>query len=179
MIRNLDITLSMTGLVVLSPVLILVYCILLLLTRSPLFFQSRIGQNKKQIRIVKFRTLNHHVQDVGSHLLSPSDITTFGHFLRKTKIDEFPQLWNVLKGDMSLVGPRPSLINQEQVIAEREKLNIYSVKPGITGKAQVAGVDMSTPKLLAKLDAEMLVDFGVKDYFTYIIKTVSKATQLN
>jgi lipopolysaccharide/colanic/teichoic acid biosynthesis glycosyltransferase len=93
--------------------------------------------------------------------------------LRRTKLDELPQLWNVLKGDMSLVGPRPNLFNQEELIAERDALGVYAVRPGITGLAQVNGIDMSTPRLLAQTDARMIADLTVMDYFRYIIMTVS------
>jgi lipopolysaccharide/colanic/teichoic acid biosynthesis glycosyltransferase len=110
---------------------------------------------------------------VASHLASTTSITRFGRFLRRTKLDELPQLWNVLKGDMSLVGPRPNLFNQEELIAERDALGVYAVRPGITGLAQVNGIDMSTPRLLARTDARMIADLTVMDYFRYIIMTVS------
>jgi lipopolysaccharide/colanic/teichoic acid biosynthesis glycosyltransferase len=110
---------------------------------------------------------------VASHLASTTSITRFGRFLRRTKLDELPQLWNVLKGDMSLVGPRPNLFNQEELIAERDALGVYAVRPGITGLAQVNGIDMSTPGLLAQTDARMIADLTVMDYFRYIIMTVS------
>ena len=86
---------------------------------------------------------------VASHLASATSITPFGNFLRKSKLDELPQLWNVLKGEMSLVGPRPCLFNQEELIAERDKRGVFEVRPGITGLAQVNTIDMSTPELLA------------------------------
>jgi len=95
------------------------------------------------------------------------------HFLRRTKLDELPQLWNVLKGEMSLVGPRPCLFNQHELIAERESRGVFAVRPGITGLAQINGIDMSTPKLLAEVDARMLQDLGARTYFAYIIKTVT------
>ena len=109
---------------------------------------------------------------VASHLASTSSITKLGGFLRKTKLDELPQLWNVLKGEMSLVGPRPGLFNQIELTAEREKLGVFSVQPGITGLAQVSEIDMSTPKLLAETDSEMIKSLNIKSYFTYIFMTV-------
>ena len=109
---------------------------------------------------------------VASHLASVSSITKLGGFLRKTKLDELPQLWNVLKGDMSLVGPRPNLFNQDELIAEREALGIYAVRPGITGLAQINEIDMSTPKLLAETDARMIREMSLRNYFSFIIQTV-------
>ena len=110
---------------------------------------------------------------VASHLASASSITPFGGFLRKTKLDELPQLWNVLKGEMSLVGPRPCLFNQEELITEREQRGVLNARPGITGLAQVNDIDMSTPELLAETDAKMLQNLTVADYFKYILMTVT------
>ncbi len=109
---------------------------------------------------------------VPSHLVDASAITTLGSFLRRTKLDELPQLWNVFKGEMSLVGPRPCLNNQEELIKEREIRNVFTVRPGITGLAQVNNIDMSTPKLLAETDAQMLVEITVTYYFKYIFMTM-------
>jgi O-antigen biosynthesis protein WbqP len=109
---------------------------------------------------------------VATHLANSASITKFGAFLRKTKLDELPQLWNVLTGDMSLVGPRPNLFNQEELIAERQALNVYSIRPGITGLAQVNEIDMSMPKLLAETDAKMIKNLTLKTYFSYILQTV-------
>ena len=109
---------------------------------------------------------------VASHLASASAITPFGKFLRRTKIDELPQLWNVLKGEMSLVGPRPCLFNQQELIDERESRGVLSVRPGITGLAQISKIDMSTPQLLAQTDARMIGELTVGKYFSYIVQTV-------
>ena len=110
---------------------------------------------------------------MASHLVDSSSITPLGRFLRKRKLDELPQLWNVLKGDMSLVGPRPSLFNQHEVIEERHLLDVYSVRPGITGLAVLNNIVMDDPKLLAQTDAKMIADFSVNKYFKYIFLTVS------
>jgi lipopolysaccharide/colanic/teichoic acid biosynthesis glycosyltransferase len=110
---------------------------------------------------------------VASHLANSSSITKFGHFLRRTKLDELPQLWNVLKGEMSLVGPRPCLFNQEELIQEREQRGVLAARPGVTGLAQVNDIDMSTPELLAETDAKMLANLTVPAFFKYIFMTVS------
>jgi lipopolysaccharide/colanic/teichoic acid biosynthesis glycosyltransferase len=112
-------------------------------------------------------------KSVASHLANRSSITKMGAFLRKTKIDELPQLINVVKGEMSIVGPRPNLFNQTELIAERDKLGVYDVLPGITGLAQVSNIDMSTPELLAKTDRQMLDSLSVSLYFRYIIATAT------
>jgi O-antigen biosynthesis protein WbqP len=109
---------------------------------------------------------------VATHLADASAITRFGHFLRRTKLDELPQLWNVLKGDMSLVGPRPCLFNQKELITERAQRGVFNYRPGITGLAQIQGIDMSTPELLAKTDAEMLKRLDLVSYFQFIFLTV-------
>tara|TARA_B100000427_G_C15114233_1_gene422897 strand:- start:171 stop:554 length:384 start_codon:yes stop_codon:yes gene_type:complete len=113
------------------------------------------------------------VASVASHLSNKSDTTRFGNFLRISKIDELPQLYNVLIGQMSLVGPRPNLYNQSQLIFERERVGVYDVRPGITGLSQIKKIDMSTPELLAKTDSKMLKTFSVYKYFYYILKTIS------
>jgi lipopolysaccharide/colanic/teichoic acid biosynthesis glycosyltransferase len=109
---------------------------------------------------------------VATHLADKDSITKFGKFLRKSKLDELPQLWNVLIGDMSLVGPRPNLYNQVDLIYEREKLGVYNVRPGITGLAQINKIDMSTPQLLAETDQEMISQLSIFTYFKYILLTI-------
>jgi len=173
MIRLLDFLFSLFGLVVGFPILILLFVIGLFDTGSPLFRQTRVGRNEKPFTLVKFRTMKKDTASVASHLASASSITRFGHFLRKTKLDELPQLWNVVKGEMSLVGPRPCLFNQEELIAERKKRGVLNYRPGITGLAQVKEIDMSTPELLAKTDAKMLESLTISDYFKYILMTVT------
>ena len=173
MIRLLDFIFSLLGLVFGFPVLLALYVIGLFDTGSPVFKQQRVGRAKKPFTLVKFRTMSVDTASVASHLASSSSITKFGHFLRKTKLDELPQLWNVLKGEMSLVGPRPCLFNQEELIAEREERGVLKARPGITGLAQVNDIDMSTPKLLAETDARMLANLNLAAYFRYILMTVS------
>lgn len=173
MIRLLDFFAALFGLLFLWPILCFVTIVGLFDTGSPIFVQVRVGRNKKPFKLIKFRTMSVETKSVASHLASNSSITKFGHFLRKTKIDELPQLINVLKGEMSLVGPRPNLFNQEQLIEEREALGVYDVKPGITGLAQVQNIDMSTPQLLAKIDKKMIDTLTLKNYFKYILLTAT------
>ncbi|WP_445427643.1 sugar transferase [Alishewanella sp. HL-SH05] len=173
LIRLLDIIFSFCGLVFGFPVLVLLTIIGLFDTGSPIFRQVRVGRNQKPFTLVKFRTMKKDTASVASHLASSSAITPFGGFLRKTKLDELPQLWNVLKGEMSLVGPRPGLFNQEELTAAREKMGVFKARPGITGLAQVNEIDMSTPELLAETDAKMLQKLTLADYFKYIFMTVA------
>ncbi|WP_429218765.1 sugar transferase [Aeromonas veronii] len=173
MIRLIDFFSAFLGLLLLCPILIIVTVIGLFDTGSPIFVQERVGRYKKPFRLIKFRTMSIDTQSVASHLASTSSITRLGAFLRKTKIDELPQLINVLKGEMSLVGPRPNLFNQEELIKERDALGVYEVLPGITGLAQVQNIDMSTPELLAKTDRQMIDSLTLTSYFRYIIMTAT------
>lgn len=169
--RPLDIIFSATGLIAASPLLIGVTVIGYLDTGSPLFIQERVGKDQKPFKLVKFRTMKVDTASVASHLADNSSITKLGKVLRKTKIDELPQLINVLKGEMSLVGPRPNLFNQNDLIEAREDMGVYNVLPGITGLAQLSGIDMSTPERLAKKDKEMIDNMSLKNYFSYIVGT--------
>ncbi|WP_339916217.1 sugar transferase [Photorhabdus stackebrandtii] len=171
-IRILDILLSLIGLICASPILISLIIIGYFDTGSPLFYQIRVGRNLTPFTLVKFRTMRTNTASVASHLVDASSITKFGSFLRRSKLDELPQLWNVLKGEMSLVGPRPCLFNQEELIIERSQRSIFDVRPGITGLSQINTIDMSTPKLLAETDAHMINSLTLIDYFRYIIQTV-------
>ena len=173
MIRLLDIFFSLIGLIITLPFLIALYFVGLFDTGSPLFKQQRVGRNKKPFILVKFRTMKVDTASVASHLASASSITPFGGFLRRTKLDELPQLWNVLKGEMNLVGPRPGLFNQQELTQQRDKYNVFAVRPGITGLAQVNDVDMSTPLKLAKLDKKMIDSLTIKTYFKLILMTVA------
>lgn len=171
MTRFLDFLISMMGIVFLSPLLLFIAILAWFDTRSPFFLQERVGIQQKPFILLKFRTMRLNTISVASHLSDPSSITPLGHYLRKTKLDELPQLLNVLKGEMSLVGPRPCLFNQKKLIAERDKRGVYNVRPGITGLAQIQGIDMSKPQLLAETDAEMLKMLSIKSYFKYIVLT--------
>ncbi|GIU14815.1 sugar transferase [Shewanella glacialipiscicola] len=173
MIRLIDFLAASFGLLLLWPVLLIVTVIGMFDTGSPVFVQTRVGKNKKPFKLIKFRTMSVETKSVASHLANNASITKLGNFLRKTKIDELPQLINVVKGDMSLVGPRPNLFNQEELIKERDALGVYDVLPGVTGLAQVQNIDMSTPKLLAETDKQMIDTLNIKNYFKYILMTVT------
>ena len=175
--RIFDFFLSLFGLIFTFPILIILILISAIETGSPLFIQVRVGKNKKPFKLIKLRSMKLNTASVATHLVDSSAVTTFGNFLRRTKLDELPQLWNVLKGEMSLVGPRPCLFNQTELMTERENLGVYLVKPGITGLAQIMGIDMSTPVLLAQTDAKMLQNLTIKNYFKYILRTVTGAGQ--
>jgi lipopolysaccharide/colanic/teichoic acid biosynthesis glycosyltransferase len=144
----------------------------LLDTGSPLFHQGRVGLNQKPFYLIKFRSMHKNTQAVATHLVQVSAITKWGAFLRRSKLDELPQLFNVFIGNMSFVGPRPNLFNQVELIKERDQLGVYQVRPGITGLAQINKIDMSTPQLLAETDAKMITQLNTFNYFKYIFLTV-------
>ncbi|WP_415883483.1 sugar transferase [Neptuniibacter sp. QD34_54] len=171
MYRFLDIVISFVALFFLWPLLLIVCLIGCFDTGSPVFLQKRVGKNQKLFTLIKFRTMKPDTASVATHLASSSSITKFGHFLRKSKVDELPQLINVLFGSMSLVGPRPCLFNQEELIAERQSRGVFDVLPGITGLSQINQIDMSTPKLLAEWDQKMINSMSLRNYFTYIVAT--------
>ena len=170
--RFLDILFSLLGLVIFLPLFFLIFIIGLFDTGSPLFIQKRVGLNLRSFKLVKFRTMKVNTLSSGTHLVDPSNITPFGYFLRKYKLDELLQLWYVFIGNMSLVGPRPCLYNQKKLINERKKRGVFNVKPGITGLAQVSGITMKTPILLSKTDLKMIKQMNLYYYFYYILKTL-------
>jgi lipopolysaccharide/colanic/teichoic acid biosynthesis glycosyltransferase len=172
MTRIFDILFSFFGILILSPIMVLLLTIGFFDTGSPLFRQERVGIKQKSFYLLKFRSMHIHAPSVATHLASASAITSLGRFLRRSKLDELPQLWNVFLGDMNLVGPRPNLFNQEELLHERDSREVYFVRPGITGLAQINKIDMSTPKLLAETDANMIRNLTVNYYFFYIFKTL-------
>lgn len=173
MIRFLDFSLAAAAMLLGLPLFIVITLIGFIETGSPLFRQERVGRFQKPFVLLKFRTMHPDTASVATHLADARAVTPFGRFLRRTKLDELPQLWNVLKGEMSLVGPRPCLLNQHELIEERAKRGVFDVRPGITGLAQINGIDMSTPKLLAETDARMLHANSIASYFRYIVLTVA------
>ena len=170
--RFFDILFSSLGLIIFSPLLIIIFIFGWFDTRSPIFLQRRVGLNLKSFTLFKFRTMKINTSSSGTHLVDPSNITFLGYFLRKYKLDELLQLWNVMIGNMSIVGPRPCLFNQKRLISERRKRGIFKVKPGITGLAQISGITMKTPKLLSITDHKMIQQMNLYYYFYYILKTL-------
>ena len=172
MIRLFDFVFSIFGIIITLPIFILIYFACFIDTGSPLFLQKRLGKSKKIFVLIKFRSMKVGTVSIPTHLANSSEVTKFGNFLRKTKLDEIPQFWNILLGDMSLVGPRPGLLDQDDLTKERQKLNVYSVKPGITGLSQINNIDMLDPTLLTEFDRKMIDEFSLKKYFYYIIMTI-------
>ena len=172
MIRLLDFFFSLFGIFILSPLLVLLLIIGLFEYSSPLFMQTRVGIHQKPFVLIKFRTMPLATKSAATHLVKNLKLSLFSSFLRKTKLDEIPQLWNVLRGEMSLVGPRPCLFNQEKLINERKKRGVFKTRPGITGLAQIKGITMKNPTLLAKTDLEMIKQVNIFNYFYYILLTI-------
>ena len=154
-----------------SPLLIFVFIVCFFESRNPIFIQQRVGMHQKPFKLFKFRTMKKNTPSKASHLINENSVTRFGKFIRLLKLDELPQLINVLNGDMSLVGPRPCLLNQSELIKLREKYNLHNVKPGITGLSQIKGIDMSDPKKLAQSDFLMISKINQIYYFKYLLLT--------
>jgi len=156
--RFLDIVLSLTAMILLAPLLLLVAILLKLESNAPVFFcQKRVGRYKKHFTIYKFRTMKKDApSEVPTHLLTNphQHITPVGRILRKTSLNEIPQLLNILKGDMSIIGPRPALWNQFDLIAERDKYGANDVRPGLSGWAQINGRDTLTDQQKARYDGD-------------------------
>lgn len=176
-LRLLDLGFSLIGIVLLSPILMITFVVLLSESNSPIFRQRRVGLKKQVFIIYKFRTMAVDTQDLPSHEVSAQNITAVGKFLRKYKIDELPQLFNVVKGEMSLVGPRPCLDSQIELIRERDRLGVFDVLPGISGRSQVGNIDMSLAKHLAESDANMISKYSIKIYFVIIFNTIFKVAK--
>lgn len=172
MFRIFDIVFSIIGIVLSSPLIFLILIACFFDTGSPVYRQKRIGKNKKFFFIIKFRTMSLETKSIPTHLINENSITKLGKFLRNYKLDELPQLWNVLVGNMSLVGTRPCLPNQRKLIIERKKRGIFRYKPGITGLAQITGVTMKNPVKLANVEARMIKRLNLYHYFYYILKTL-------
>lgn len=165
--RAIDFIMALLGLIILSPVFLILILAIKLDSPGPVLFrQKRIGIHKSYFNILKFRTMRTDTpKDMPTHLLKDPDqyITKVGKFLRKTSLDELPQIVNILKGDMAVVGPRPALWNQEDLIAERDKYGANDVRPGLTGWAQINGRDELEIPVKAKFDGEYVkrVGFGM------------------
>ena len=158
--RVIDFILSLGGFIVLSPVFIILCIWIKLDSRGPILFkQKRVGINKTHFNILKFRTMYINTpSDIPTHMLDNPDqfITKAGKFLRKTSLDELPQIINILKGEMAIIGPRPALWNQYDLIEERDRYHANDVRPGLTGWAQINGRDELEIPVKAKLDGEYI-----------------------
>jgi len=162
--RLIDVVLSFVGIIVLSLPILLVMLAIKIDSKGPIFFkQKRVGIHKRHFNILKFRTMRIDTpHDMPTHMLENPDmwITKVGKFLRKTSLDELPQLFNILVGDMSVIGPRPALWNQYDLIAERDKYGANDIRPGLTGWAQINGRDELEIDVKAKLDGEYVERMG-------------------
>ena len=172
MLRILDFIIACLAIIIFLPIIIFVYLLLYLENKSPFFYQERVGRNNKNFILIKFRTMRIGTKSCATHLVDSSEITKLGKILRKTKIDEIPQLFNVIKGEMSLVGPRPCLPSQQELINLRNEYNLYKFLPGITGLAQIKKIDMSDPILLSKTDYMMMKRLTIYKYIYYLIMTL-------
>lgn len=174
--RILDFILSLIGLIILSPIFIIIMILIKIDSKGPIFFkQKRIKKDKKYFSILKFRTMRIDApKDMPTHLLNNVDsyITKIGNVLRKTSLDELPQIINILKGEMSIIGPRPALWNQYDLIEERDRYNVNSIRPGLTGLAQVSGRDELSIPVKAKFDGEYAENISFKLDCKIFFKTI-------
>jgi O-antigen biosynthesis protein WbqP len=155
--RALDLALALPLAVLALPVVLAAAVWIRLSSRGPAFFsQERVGRHERPFRCRKLRTMYQGTRSMPTHEVSADAVTPVGRVLRRLKLDELPQLWNVIRGEMSLVGPRPCLPVQTELIERRRKLGVYALRPGITGLAQLSGIDMSDPKGCAEADAEYM-----------------------
>ncbi|WP_152044927.1 sugar transferase [Aureimonas psammosilenae] len=176
--RVFDILASLFGLLVLGWAILLLA--LLVRRDSPgpgIFRQERVGRNRLPFTCLKLRTMGADTRSAATHDTPAAAVTPLGGRLRRVKVDELPQLWNVLKGEMSLVGPRPCLPIQKDVIDARERLGVHRARPGITGLAQVQGVDMSEPERLAEVDARYVETRSFFGDLAIILQTLTGSGQ--
>jgi O-antigen biosynthesis protein WbqP len=171
--RAFDLFCSASGLILLSWLILPLILTVRLTSPGPgLFAQVRIGRYEKPFTCYKLRTMYAGTPVAGTHEIAVSSVTSIGLFLRSFKLDELPQLWNVLKGDMSFVGPRPCLPSQYELIEQRRRRGVFSIRPGITGRAQILGIDMSQPDKLAEIDAQYVADQSFVSDTLLILKTI-------
>ena len=174
--RIIDFILSLVAIVIFSPFLLLIAILIKLDSEGPVLFkQKRIGMHKTHFYMLKFRTMRiDSPKDVPTHLLENPDqwITRMGKILRKTSLDELPQLFNIIKGEMSIIGPRPALWNQDDLIAERDKYGANDVRPGLTGWAQVNGRDELPIEVKARYDGEYVQKMSFMFDLKCLLKTV-------
>lgn len=179
--RGMDFILSMLGMILLSPIFLIIMIFIKVDSQGPVFFrQERVGIHKTHFSILKFRTMYMDTpRDMPTHLLSSPEqyITGTGRFLRKTSLDELPQIINILKGDMSIVGPRPALWNQYDLLKERDRYGANNVMPGLTGWAQVNGRDELEIPIKAKLDGDYVKHLTFRFDCICFLKTITSVFQ--
>jgi len=172
--RTFDLLASLLGLLLLGWLILALALLVRATSPGPgLFRQTRVGRHRRPFTCYKLRTMAADTRVAPTHEVSAASVTPLGRRLRRWKLDELPQLWNVLRGEMSLVGPRPCLPIQTALIAERERLGVFAVRPGITGPAQVMGVDMSDPVRLAAIDAAYAREHDVLGDLRLLLATLS------
>lgn len=170
--RLFDLAIAVIGLLPAAFITVLCCPLVWLETRAnPIFAQVRVGRDGKPFTMYKLRTMRADTPDRASHEIGAMAVTRSGQFLRRTKIDELPQLFNVLMGQMSLVGPRPCLPTQVQLVEARSRLGVSALRPGVTGVAQLAGIDMSEPERLAAEDARYLGPWSLRGDLAIVIAT--------
>jgi O-antigen biosynthesis protein WbqP len=173
LIRTFDFVLACAGLLATSPFVLAAAVIVRLTSTGPaIFAQPRVGRHERIFVCYKLRTMKAGTRSAASHEVTAAAITGVGAILRRTKLDELPQLWNVLVGEMSLVGPRPCLPIQRDVIEARRNLQVFAVRPGITGLAQIRDIDMSDAIKLAEVDAQWATQSSVRTYLETILQTI-------
>lgn len=173
MIRFFDLFISIFALILLLPLILVLLLLGWFYMGSPMFAQTRVGRGGKNFTLYKFRSLPVSTADMPTHELNAATIPAYGKFIRRSKLDELPQLYCVLLGDMSLVGPRPGLPSQMELYKARKSRGVLNIRPGITGVSQIRKVDMSTPVKLARIDAIMIARLGLCVYFVILVQTLS------
>lgn len=171
--RIADLAIALIGLPLALPAILVCMALVKSSSRGPAIFrQTRVGLNEKPFTCYKLRTMYVETGNAPSHQVAASAVTPVGRWLRRLKLDELPQLWNIVRGEMSFVGPRPCLPSQVELVEARRARGLYAIRPGITGIAQVAGIDMSDPERLARRDAEYLQDMSLSTDLRLIALTV-------
>jgi len=172
LIRLADIAIAFLGVTLTFPLIVTVcFLIWVIDLDNPIYCQKRLGRNMRVFRIYKLRTMKVGTPTLPTHRIEGDQITRFGHYLRLLKIDELPQFWNVLRGDMSLVGARPCLLSQHELINLRSAANVFSLRPGLTGLAQIEGVDMARPHDLVKLEVRWTDRPNLRNYCWILIRS--------
>lgn len=179
LIRFVDLVLALVVIICTAPLMLAIFCLMLTVTPDPIFRQTRVGLDRSEFIMFKFRTMKTGTSDKPTHMTSPSDHVRFGGGLRASKLDELPQAFNVLRGDMSWVGPRPCLPSQVRLIEERSARGVYRARPGVTGLAQIIGIDMRSPRLLARIDAVMVRRMTFRLYAGILFMTLRRVLTMH